>query len=65
MRTSSPGPPSPLHVWDLPRNDLDACYRYWVEREITADEWRVMLRLQDDSTALIAASKHWVRALAR
>ncbi len=48
-------------VWDLPRNDVEACHRFWQGHEVAADEWRAMLRLQDDPAELIAAAKHWPR----
>jgi len=46
-------------VWDLPRNDIAACYQFWLTHEITGEEWRVMLRLQDDPQRLIDAAKRW------
>lgn len=50
-------------VWDLPRNDLQACHRYWLAHpDLTVDEWTAMLRLQDDPAALIRAAKGWSRA---
>lgn len=48
-------------VWDLPRNDLAACRAFWASRDITGEEWRIMLRLQDDPAKLEAAAKRWRR----
>jgi hypothetical protein len=48
-------------VWDLPRNDIDAVREFWLENEIGPDEWRVLLRLQDDPQKLIDAAKAWSR----
>lgn len=49
----------PTSVWDLPRNDIAACRLFWLEREVSGEEFRVMLRLQDDPTQLIVAAKLW------
>lgn len=46
-------------VWDLPRNDIAACRAFWDSHAITPEEWRTMLRLQDDPAELIAAAKTW------
>lgn len=46
-------------VWDLPRNDVEACHKFWQAKQITGEDWRVMLRLQDDPKELIGASKKW------
>lgn len=48
-----------MRLWDIPRNDIEACRRLWMERDVTPDDWRVMLRLQDDPAQLIAAEKRW------
>lgn len=50
-----------MTVWDLPRNDIEACERFWREHDVTEEEWRAMLRLQDDPAALIEAAKGWAR----
>lgn len=46
-------------VYDLPRNDLEACRVLWQSRDITADEWRTMLLLQDDPETLVEAARGW------
>lgn len=48
-------------VWDLPRNDIEACRQFWRDHELTGEDWRIMLRLQDDPAKLIAASERWSR----
>ncbi len=48
-------------VWDLPRNDIPACRRFWLTHEISPEEWRVMLRLPDNPQRLIAAAKAWAK----
>jgi hypothetical protein len=53
--------PPPTSVWDLPRNSIEACRAYWMAHDITDEDWRTMLRLQDDPTTLIASAKHWKR----
>lgn len=50
-------------VWDLPRNDIAACYAFWASREITADDWRIMLKLQDHPQRLVDAAKRWARMI--
>jgi hypothetical protein len=52
---------APMTVWQIPRNDIAACHTFWRARELTGEEWRVMLRLQDDPHALITASASWRR----
>jgi hypothetical protein len=54
----------PETVWDLPRNDVEACARYYKRRGmVSADEMRVMLRLQDDPAELEQLAADWkVRA---
>jgi hypothetical protein len=51
--------PSIASVWDLPRNDIEACHRFWQEHRVTHEEWRTMLRLQDDPAELRAAAETW------
>lgn len=53
-----------MFVFDIPRNDIAACERYWREHEITGEDWRVMVLLQDDPAALIKAAKRWPKRLA-
>lgn len=48
----------PTSVWDIPRNDIEACLRFWASRRITGEEWRTMLQLQDDPAELIEAMRH-------
>ena len=46
----------------LPRNDVDACRRFYIERGVvTGQEMRTMLHLQDDPSALkqIVAAESW------
>lgn len=52
-------------VYDLPRNDIPACRRFWLAHDIAGEEWRVMLKLQDDPQRLIDAAKAWARRSAR
>ena len=47
-------------VWDLPRNSVEACHAFWLAHDVTDDDWRVMLRLQDDSHVLREAAKSWI-----
>jgi len=51
----------PQSVWDLPRNDIEACRQFLATNSVTPDQWRTMLRLQDDPDKLIAAAKTWKR----
>ena len=46
---------------DVPRNDLDACVRYYAARgaRITGAEWRVLWGLQDEPSAFERASSSW------
>lgn len=53
------------NVWNLPRNDIAACRAYWLEHEITPEEWRTMLMLQDNPAKLIEAAKHWKKRAGR
>jgi hypothetical protein len=53
--------PEVRSVYDLPRNDIPACRRFWLARDIGPEEWRVMLRLQDNPQRLIDAAKAWAR----
>lgn len=47
-------------IWDLGRNDVDACIAYRQEHGgVTSDEARVMVRLQDDPTKLLDEMKAW------
>lgn len=46
-------------VWELPRNDIRAARIFWETNDITGEDWRVILRLQDDPAALIEAAKSW------
>lgn len=50
-----------VSVYDLPRNDIAACRAFWASREISAEDWRIMLKLQDDPAELETASKRWRR----
>ena len=50
----------PETVWDLPRNDVEACARYYKRRGgVTADEMHVMLMLQDDPSELERVAADW------
>lgn len=46
-------------VWDLPRNDVQACVRFYESHGVTSEEMAVMLRLQDDDTELLAIAADW------
>lgn len=46
---------------DIPRNDLPACYAYYVHRgrEITSNEFHILLLLQDDQSGLLRMASGW------
>jgi len=52
---------SPHNLTDVPRNDLDAAKAYYEHRGgvISASEWHVLYRLQDDSTEFEQLSAEW------
>lgn len=49
-------------VIDLPRNDIGACRRLWLDHAPSPEEWEMMLMLQDDPRQLARAAKRWRRA---
>lgn len=50
--------PEKMSVWDLERNDVEACIRYMdLVGTMTSEDVMVMLRLQDDPSELIAIMK--------
>lgn len=54
----------PPSLWSVPRNDIDAARQFWRSRgKLTADEARVLARLQDDPAELLAVMQRegWVR----
>lgn len=49
-------------VWDLPRNDIAACIEYHDKHpDMTPEEIRIMVKLQDDETQLMEITKGWSR----
>lgn len=48
-------------MWDIPRNDVAACVRFYEARRgtITPDEMGVMLSLQDDDSELLRIAMAW------
>jgi hypothetical protein len=46
-------------VWDIPRNDIDAVREYVTTHQVSGDDWRILLKLQDDPTQLMEQSKSW------
>jgi hypothetical protein len=51
---------NPTSVWDIDRNDVDACVRYRdAKGAVTTDEMAVMIKLQDDPTALVEIMREW------
>lgn len=50
----------PSSVWDIDRNDLQACLDYYNSRgSITSGEARVMLQLQDEADDLLGVMRTW------
>lgn len=50
-----------MTLLDIRRNDVDAAERYYRERgSISSDEYRVLLRLQDNPMELERRSRNWV-----
>lgn len=51
--------PTPDSVWEIPRNDVRACVRYYEAHGVTEDEVAVMLQLQDDPGELKTLAQRW------
>ncbi len=53
--------PLPMPITSIPRNDVDACRRYYESRgsRITPDEMSMLLQLQDRPAKLMRLSAGW------
>lgn len=53
--------PLAMPITDVPRNDIDACRRYYESRgsRITPDEMSMLLQLQDRPAKLMRLSAGW------
>lgn len=57
MTTEKRDPPTT--IWDIPRNDIEACRAYWLTGKATSDDLHTMMMLQDDPAELIVAMRDW------